>query len=261
MGSDEELLTLKVVLSRFEILQQIDQGIREKRAIRENVESSRTTVDRSIRELEDANVLRRRKGQCEFTRYGRIIYKEFKSVIEICKQLRAAPQLLSTLPPDAPIGPTIADATEVAVAPERAPTMLFERLKTPSECEAIRVSLPILFSEQIDLILKQLQEDTTLELIVHPELVDVLKKNFSEILAHLETNSTPIYITDDYPAFGITIFDPAEVRVSIYRKTGGLYGVLRNENPEAIRKSLSIFERQKQNSNTVTPAEFRSEDL
>lgn len=253
MNPQYELSMLNVVISRYEILLQIDRGIKGKQKLVENVESSRTTVDRSIRELEDVNVLRRRGGICDFTRYGKIVFDHLREVVETCKRLESAPELMSTLPPDAPIGPIIADATEVEMAPERAPTVLFENLDPPPRSDMLRVGLSMLFPQDLELIQKQIDQGSSLDLVVHPDLVDPLKRNFTNILSHLATNSSSLYVMDEFPAFGLIIFDSAEVRLSVYREGGGLLGVLRNDRPEAVGNSISIFERYRQESDAISP--------
>lgn len=255
MGTQLELSLIEIVVSRYDILLQIEQGAREKRNLVENVESSRTTVDRSIRELEDANILRRQNGICEFTRYGKIVYDRLSEVVETCERLRAAPELLSTLPSDVPIGSTIADATEVETTPERAPAVPFKNLDPPPNSDVVRVGLSMLFSQQLDLILEQLDRGASLELVVHSDLVDPIERNFPEILSHLAANSSPIHVMDEFPPFGLTIFDSAEVRVSVHQEGSGLRGVIRNDRPEAVDKSISIFERYKRESHVIRPSE------
>lgn len=98
MENASHLSPLEAITARHRLLEQIDKGVCDKRDLHDALNSSRTTIDRAVRELEQENILHRRNGCCEFTRFGRVAYSEFCGMSQTFKTLDNASNLLSILP-------------------------------------------------------------------------------------------------------------------------------------------------------------------
>ncbi|RYJ08608.1 GntR family transcriptional regulator [Halogeometricum borinquense] len=72
METAPHLSPLQVILSRHRLLEQVDNGVKDKRDLYDQLTVSRSTIDRAIRELEAENILLRRGSRCEFTRFGKL---------------------------------------------------------------------------------------------------------------------------------------------------------------------------------------------
>ncbi|CQH63927.1 HTH domain protein (plasmid) [Halobacterium hubeiense] len=245
MKLGSELPSLEVIVSRYEILEQVDMGVVEKRKMNDNLEASRTTIDRSVRELEAANVLERRNGSCEFTRYGRIVYEEFRETVKAAEKVKPASELLAMLPPNSPIGATIANADAVEMAPERAPVTALEDLGIPPDCNTIRASLPVVFSQQLQAIRDYAKGGTTLEILTHPDLVSLIQRRYPEVCELLDRSSSGIHSASELPEFGLIVYGSEEVRVCVYEGMSQLSGVLQNQDADAVSEAISIFEENK----------------
>ncbi|RYJ14571.1 GntR family transcriptional regulator [Halogeometricum borinquense] len=147
METDSHLSTLKAMTSRHCILEQIHNGIRDKRDLHENLNTSRTTIDRAVRELEEENILHRREGYCEFTRFGRLAYQEFCKTSQIFETLSNANELLSILPEESDLNINLLQDANVKLADQRAPVAPFRHFTPIPNSEQIQAMLPVLFPQ------------------------------------------------------------------------------------------------------------------
>lgn len=82
---------LNLLVNRIELLNSIDENPKDKRSIVENVDWSRSTVDRGIRELESIDFIRYREGEYKATLFGKLVtseYNQFRQSLETLLQLR-----------------------------------------------------------------------------------------------------------------------------------------------------------------------------
>jgi predicted transcriptional regulator len=112
-GRETALDHVTLLTKRYGVLAQLDRQPREKRALVENLDVSRSTVDRALRSLSAAGLLRRSGETFEQTLSGRQLSNEFEGLLTVVEGVQAAQPLLSHLPTSAPLPPHVVRTADV----------------------------------------------------------------------------------------------------------------------------------------------------
>lgn len=112
---------LHIFYKRYEILKCIDDGKLDKRAVEEQVEASRPTIDRAYRELEDIGILTSTGSSYELTSFGALCCEEFRGIESALDTLSEMKDLLSYLPPDTGIDMRLLRDADVHYVQDHAP--------------------------------------------------------------------------------------------------------------------------------------------
>lgn len=243
MEVDPYLSPLETMIGRHKLLEQIDNGVYDKRDLSERLDVSRTTIDRAVRELEQENILHRRNGSCEFTRFGRIAYSEFCDIAETFQDISNANKALSILSEESDLDKSILEGGNVKLANERAPVSLFRRTISAANSKKIQAMYPILFPQQLEFLCKHARKEADIHLLIHDDLMEILKQEYTENLETLNTHSAKISLSPELPQFGLIIVDADTVWVTIHRRNGTPHGLIENSNNVAVRRSQQLFKK------------------
>ncbi|WP_241432002.1 transcriptional regulator FilR1 domain-containing protein [Haloferax mucosum] len=243
------LSPLKVILSRHQLLEQIDNGVSDKRELYGSLDSSRTTIDRAIRELEEENILSRHGRHCEFTRFGRLTYNYFNRLSKEYEAIHSASELLSVLPGESKLEQDLLDGSDVTLASQRAPAAPFREISGVPDDEPIQALLPILFPQQLQFICERLNHGSSIELVIHRDLITILKNKYRKEYSALRNSDVEIATAARLPQFGLIIIGSQEFWLSVHRESGGLLGLINNTTPHAVKRARKLFNNiKKQNS-------------
>jgi tetratricopeptide (TPR) repeat protein len=103
---------LDVVRRRWSVFEQLLDGPMYKRDLVAAVDRSRSTVDRAVRELDDAGLVERVDGGYVATVAGQLAAEEYRTATDSMAAVEGAMAALEPLPHDAPVsGALLADAT------------------------------------------------------------------------------------------------------------------------------------------------------
>ncbi|WP_455583669.1 transcriptional regulator FilR1 domain-containing protein [Halogeometricum borinquense] len=89
---------------------------------------------------------------------------------------------------------------------------------------------------------QRVEDGNEVELLIHEDLKTTIKENYTNELKTLNEHSVRISSSAELPQFGLTIIDSESVWLGIHRQSGGLHGLLKNSNDDAVCQAQRLFE-------------------
>lgn len=236
----EEVLSIHV--RREPLVKQLLDGASRKAELVEAVDVSRSTVDRGVRELEDAGLATRDERGYRLTLYGKLAHEEFEAFVTRYESLSAAKDLLAQLPPDAEIDFRIVEGANVISAGERGAVEPYRRVEEIVESAAeIRATSPIVLPSYVDLFVRVVERGADVTLMFDPAVLDVLASSYPgewEIVDRAD-NCT-VLETCDVPPYELVLADEA-VWLGVYGDEGNLVGGLYNGTQAAVEWAEAVL--------------------
>ncbi|ELY76790.1 transcriptional regulator [Natrinema pallidum DSM 3751] len=229
----------------------VDNGLHEKRELYETLDASRSTVDRAVRELESDDLLHRRNGECEFTRYGELAYQDFLKISETYKTLEPVADLLKILPRDADIDLNVVEQGDINLVNKRAKVAPLPA-PTTTDCEHVHALLPALLPQQIDFFCRTATNDITVVIIITEELRQVLLEEHSNLLSTIQEAQIEIRTATELPRIAYTVIGSQKVWGWVYTDSGVLHGYFTNTTPQSIDYVDTLFEEYRSESQRWT---------
>jgi tetratricopeptide (TPR) repeat protein/predicted transcriptional regulator len=255
----------EVVANRVKILEHVKTTPRDKRNLLTNLDASRSTVNRAIRELEVVGLVTRTAAGYTTTAAGRQATDQYRTAVETVDDILSKRNILDALPHDYPLHPALlADA-----AVERAAdTMPYHPLEDVREriaaAERVRVCLPVLPTPQLlDWCHRGIvQEGLSVELLTSPDLFETLTAEFPGPLATMagdKEDSCTACVADiaptGLPPFGIVLAETDEsttVSVIAYDKEHTIQSMIHNDTVSAVQWAEDCYARARDNATDVT---------
>lgn len=230
---------LGLVADRLDLLECVWTTPLDKRSLVAELDSSRSTVDRAVRELEVAGLVAWTKNGYATTPAGRKVTEQYRETLSIVADILTARDVLDTLPFHCSIQPELlagVDVESVGEVTYRPPEGVRERIES---ADRVRVLLPVLATPQLlDSCHRAVIGGTTVELLTSPDLFETLKTEFPGPLSEMATESCTVVVEGDLPPFGLVLADTdGETTVSVvaYREQGTIHGVLHNDIEAAVQ--------------------------
>jgi predicted transcriptional regulator len=245
-----------VVNRRLDVLAALEQP-RAKRDLLADLDVSRSTLDRAVRELESLDLVSRDEGY-HLTVTGRLVLELYRGLLADLDDVAAARALLGSLPPDAPMRPAMLRGARVEVAEDPAPAAVldpvFERLEG---AERLRVfSVAMSRPDYTDRTRQQVVgEGVELECIYSRAVLEFLRENRDGYPGALESAAIDRYVRDYLP-YGLTVAtlpDDRFVAVTVYDESARPRGVVVNDTPAACRWADDVFERYREAAESLDP--------
>lgn len=239
---------IEVVLKRRVVLRYICQCKPDKRTLVEDLSQSRPTIDRSVRELEDLDLVERVNGVCKPTYAGQTAY-------ELCEEFRSSFQMLQEtstellpLPLEAGLDKSIFLDGSVFQPPDCAPYEKIQPLDNDLRNGEKIIAATEILIPHIDEILKQgTNGEVDITLFVSNDVLEVLLDNQpGSIIPHIESGDT-VYRGIKVSRYSLFLIDAEILYIGIYSDTNHLSTVIRNTNQQAIqwaKKSVSELEKE-----------------
>lgn len=219
---------LSTLVQREAILYAVDVTGCDKREITKAVSVSRSTVDRSIRELENDGLITRGTDGYHRTLLGELLLSEYYRFKSQTTELLSAGEIFSTLPPKLNIDRTLVDDATIVTVEQATPnepvSELCELLIDSTECRMYSpVVLPSLIKshKQILLGMNNLElfvTDPVLSQIVsnHKNAMEEIKDSVEFKLVEQELDSLLVSISNNrYDQAAVLVFDDARQQALI----------------------------------------------
>jgi predicted transcriptional regulator len=245
--------------SRSDLLALLVEEPLSKRAIEERVDTSRSTVDRGIRDLEAVGLVERTNGGYAATPSGRLAAESRAAHVAELDGMDRAKPLLGVLDDD---GDELDRRMLAGVEVERAePPSTFaplERLKDVIRHSDRYVGVSgndtgtgfgEFFHEQV------VEEGLDLSFVFTREMADHLETRLSTEIPEMRAEGFEMGVVDQVP-FGLgvgTADDWAMAAVLVYGPSSRLAGILFNENPAAVEWATGLFDRYSARAETRPP--------
>lgn len=196
--------TIRLIAKRVDFLECLSVNSLDKRELVNELDHSRSTVDRAVRELEAADLVQWTREGYTTTPTGRAAAKQYREHIERVGDFLAAADVLQALSPDCSIRPELlveADVESPAeFEPYQLPTAVREQVET---ADRLRIALPVLSNPRaIDLChLRAVRDEIPIELIVELDLFETLRNDFSGPLREMVASDGFAAFSAEKPPF------------------------------------------------------------
>ncbi len=234
-GSGDGRALLETLIQRDAVLHRLQEGVAHKRDLVEDLDQSRSTLDRAVRELVDSGLAERRDEGYAATAAGRLALEQLGDVRDGLEDIVAAQAVLEPLPGEA-VPPTDAVVgSRVLSASEPAPYRPLERLhERISGATGYRAVLPALDDPRHVRLLYEhvVTAGNEADLTVSPDLFDTLREEFPRRLAAMAgTAGFDLAVASAVPPYGLLILegpgaDESTVALEVFSPGGGVHGVL-----------------------------------
>lgn len=233
---------------RTPLLTCLADGPCDQRDLRDRLGISRSTVYKSIRELESAGLVTDCEAGYRLTEFGRLAWQRHDAYVARLRRLEEARPLLEALPGDRPFPPSLFEHGRIIVpgrhAPERPLTSLEE---LGADVDRLRVASPAGMPRYLE----TLHEETAaggLEatLVVERDALDRLRSGYDRYDAALETEGLDVRTVDDELPFAVALFDDDAVGLFAYEDV--MVGAAFSEDCDAVRWGRRVFERVRERS-------------
>lgn len=229
---------MSLLTHRRQLLKSVEEGSADKQALVEDVGVSRSTVDRAVRELEEAGLVSRTGGTVALTTSGRVALLAHDRLSDTIRGLGAASDLMRHLPVDSVPDPVIFQGGTVVEGtpevPQRPATTLSGLVAEAQDIRGVALSVePELVTAGRDAIVER-QVDMTVG--VPETVVARLLGTHEEALEDSLEGGIDLRQTDADIPFGVMVFDRPAARVAALLVYGesGLRGVVTNERDAAV---------------------------
>lgn len=235
---------LETVARRAPVIKCLLKEPSDKRELESVLDVSRTTVDRAVRRLSEAECITQRDGRWEVTLLGRLAYEQYEQLTTKYEGLVTAQALLSHLPSSTPLDVRILVDAEILPAEPPAPHIPTDRLEQLLDgSNRVRGFSPVVLPKFIPLFhYHTVDQDTNINLVLEDEIIEYLRKvHAQKLCAVIESDSGSVWSLDQKLPFGLVLIDEDIVWLAVYDEDGGLKGAIINDNSETIRWATAMF--------------------
>lgn len=232
---------------RADVLDRLADGSTEKRELVDDLQVSRSTVDRAVRELEANSLVERVDGGVRITLLGRLALAAHLRYRREVATLDRYGDVLEHLESSAPLPPWVLVGADLH-RPEP-PRVTYPKEKSRSELENVSrvrgLTKAITDPLKLDLLRDRLLDgDVDGQFVVTTDVLEHLRETRGEELVRAtRTGNLALYERESLP-FGLVVADPetpdATVLISIYQN-GQLAGMLRNRRTAVVDWALALF--------------------
>ncbi|WP_135820375.1 tetratricopeptide repeat protein [Halostella litorea] len=191
MDTGEETARIELVADRREFLTRLLDRPADKPTLVDDLDASRSTVDRAIRELERADLVDRVDGEYVATTLGELAVERYRAFVDDQRAIFAADGALAALPPAADLPAELLTEGEVSAAPDE-PYRLYERLLADVRtADAVDALLPRLGDTRPLRLCRArlLDGDLSGGVVAAPDVADRLREEFPALAADLGSRS------------------------------------------------------------------------
>ncbi|RDI70297.1 helix-turn-helix transcriptional regulator [Halopelagius longus] len=239
MRSEDISETLRLLCRRENVLRHLDSNGSRKQDLLSDLAVSRSTIDRSLRELTDAGFAVRSDGVYRRTLAGELALEEYDRVSRRLDGLLRSPSFLDGLPAESDADPALFDGATVSEAERQspyAPILAFTDLLEKSSYVVGFASA--VFPAEVEAYRDQLRSgELVSRMVVTDSVCERLVSQYGEVVREgLATGRIDIRRAPDLPSYTLVVgstADCAEVGL-VSHTSNGVRGVLRNDDPEAV---------------------------
>jgi predicted transcriptional regulator len=236
MNADSVAEILHVFYKRYEIMECICDGQLDKRELEDRIDSSRPTIDRAYRELENLGMITSSGTSYELTNFGEICCTEFVRTTGVLQTLADMEDVLSYLPRDAGLDLGLLEGADVHYAQDHAPQEPFMEIidVTTGASEVSGYSSTIMphYVDAFHSLIVEMEVPTTL--VFTEDVVETGYENYAEEFSEIvDAECSTIYATEHVHTYGAAIGDGV-VAVPVGDELDRLQAVIVNDTAAAV---------------------------
>lgn len=250
---------METVFKRIDFLDALNGNPSEKRALVDQLDVSRSTVNRGIWDLEQFGLVEYADNTYRLTVSGRLLHEQYTEYENNTRTVAAATDLLHYLPADAPLSMNFLRGADIFVSEDPVPhvptTVLTEII---DQAHSLRgFSRTHAAPKTVDA-LKQLLDDNGLaEIVFREEVYDHVRSTYDWFSEEIAAGTLRPYLVDDLP-YGLVIADQGNATYGclvVYDEESGLAGVLVNGRDAAVTWVTNLFESYRDQARSVSELE------
>ena len=235
---------ISTVVKRRPFLDRLADAPTAKRDLRDELDVSRSTVYKAVRELEEQGLVTETDEGVRLTLVGRLLADEYRTFETHAAGIHDCAELLSVLPADAPVTTDLVLGAETVLAERHAPTRPVEYIgDLVRDSDHVIGATPVVLSQFVDIFYDEIVAgDLTADLVLETPVVEYLQDDHADRLAEaLETGRLSIRRTDESLPFGLVASESEGLVLIVYDENGELRGVMLNDTPAAVDWGESTF--------------------
>lgn len=234
---------------RADLLSLLMEGVQDKRDLEQELEISRSTLNRELRAFEDFNLIRRTREGFNVTEIGELGYRISNM---LATYIKAIPILNNGITYGS-IDPAVFRGAEVVEAspanPEKPISKFEQKIKQSFNIRGIFPIVNYQFSQW--LIVEGSYNYEHLELIISEVSLENL--NFDNSV-HLGDRHIRLQYVKELPSYGLLISDDEWIWLGMYDTKGRIEGAIVNECDRAIDWANSVFAEYSERGTQITPS-------
>ncbi len=230
---------MAVVARRGRVLRAAGPDGVRKRDLVDDLDVSRSTIDRGIRELEGIGLIERTDGKYRRTLCGRLALAEYDAFESRIDGLIEGSSVLSKLPPDADFDAAVLDGAEIVRAKRHSPHVPVSRLgDVVSRATHVRAMAPAVMPQQVETYRTGIVErGLTAEVVLSDAVVGRLVAAYPDALEEaLETGRLSLRRTEESIPYSLLVADTPdgrEIGALVYGDSG-VRAFVGNDDPAAV---------------------------
>lgn len=254
---------LEVVARREDFLSELRDGPLYKRDLIDALDTSRSTVDRAMRELTDAGFAERVDEGFVATPTGALAVERYHEYTADVADVFGASEALEPLPPGRCPSTSMIAGADIRLASVPRPYRALDPVREAiGDTDHLQAVLPnIADSEHLRRYRdRAVEAGATVELVCAPELYDALRERFPELLRELVVEGDARIYTGEVPPYATLVAESdgdATTSVVVYSDPGSVHAALHNDTAAAVRWARAAFERHRADGDEVSE-EIRS---
>ena len=235
-------LIRETVSNRADVLATLEAGTSNKPALVEELDVSRSTVDRAIRELIDAGLVENEGGVYRATGTGRQAIDAYREYADLTDDIATARAITEALPPAAPFDVTLLEHADVRLAESHAPeSAITGAISMLREVDALRGFAPVIKSNYASLLYEEMiGRGLSVELIIERrsrESLTTIADEWDELAELLAADEVTVLETDaelPYALWIMTGQDREAAGVTVH-ESGSIVGTITNDSRDAVQ--------------------------
>jgi predicted transcriptional regulator len=242
-----ELLSL--LAHRGDLIRCINDGIQDKRELAGELDVSRSTINRGLRELEEHGVVRDHSKRYELTLYGQFALQLYRHT----ERLTDARLLFPNLPCETPF--EILPGANVTVAERQAPRRpvktVGELIESATRVHGVFVAILPTHAESIS---KRIRNDVlSADFVIGDKTLNhLLTKQADTLQTALQADSCTVWQSNADFSFNLVVADEAAMSLGVYDDRGRLLGTLVNDTETAVAWALDTFQKYRATAETIS---------
>lgn len=238
-----ELIVLLV--RRHEMLRTMAKAPRTKDELSTALDLSRSTIDRSIRELETQYLVEPNPNGYMTTVAGQLALEEYDRLDSRLSNFDRFARALSVLPPDAPVDASLLANSEVTLADPTNPHQPIDAYAAVLErATHVRTMVPAVIPQLVDASHRRIvEEELTAQVVLSEAVLERLIAAYTErFQGALDTGRLSVRQTEEL-TYGLSIVEARmglSVNVLTYTETGA-HALIRSIDPAAIQWAEVVF--------------------
>ena len=197
-----------IVTKRRDFLAALCDDPATKPELVDRLDTSRSTVDRAIDDLEAYELVRRPADHYELTMAGKAAYERHRNYLDELSAIGRAREIIGSLSPEVPFSHELLADAEIELAEAHDPHQPLElAAEIMADATRLRKVTPAVFPICVEVLKERATDGLALELVLHSDVLDAMLSRYGEDVTCLEREAHQLYELTEIPPYGLWVAD------------------------------------------------------